>query len=93
MWFHVIPLEDSPVEVEEQEQEEDDGPAQQNTGKIGAKKQRKLEEKQAKKAQREVRVLNAQRHLDCISQLFGGFCDQFTSLGKCTLTGIRDAQF
>ncbi|KAG5272548.1 hypothetical protein AALO_G00166730 [Alosa alosa] len=44
--------EDSPVEVEEAEEEED-VPVQQATGKIGAKKQRKLEEKQARKAQRE----------------------------------------
>lgn len=41
--------------MEVDEQDEEDVPVQMTTGKIGAKKQRKLEEKQARKAQREVR--------------------------------------
>lgn len=57
--FHVISSEDSPVEVEEQEEE--DAPVQMTAGKIGAKKQRKLEEKQARKAQREVREPSVKR--------------------------------
>lgn len=49
--------EDEPEEVEE-EVEQQQQQQQQNslpTAKVGAKKQKKLEEKQAKKAQREVR--------------------------------------
>lgn len=42
--------EEEPVEEDEAEQQ-----SFQPTAKVGAKKQRKLEEKQAKKAQREVR--------------------------------------
>lgn len=45
-------------EEEREEEEEEEEEQQQNfqpTAKIGAKKQKKLEEKQAKKAQREVR--------------------------------------
>lgn len=42
--------EEEPVEEDEVEQQ-----SFQSTAKVGAKKQRKLEEKQAKKAQREVR--------------------------------------
>lgn len=45
--FLHVPVEDSSVE-------EGGGPQVQPAGKIGFKKQRKLEEKQAKKAQREV---------------------------------------
>ncbi|XP_063049519.1 DDRGK domain-containing protein 1-like isoform X2 [Engraulis encrasicolus] len=47
--------EDSPVEVDDVEEEEESA-AQLNTAKIGAKKQRKLEEKQQRKAQREAEL-------------------------------------
>ncbi|XP_075045629.1 DDRGK domain-containing protein 1 [Mixophyes fleayi] len=40
-------------EVVEEEENDDESPEVQATGKIGAKKQKKLEEKQARKAQRE----------------------------------------
>ncbi|XP_046906871.1 DDRGK domain-containing protein 1 isoform X2 [Hypomesus transpacificus] len=45
---------DSPVEVEEEYEEAEQ--QSQATGKIGAKKQKKLEEKQAKRAQREAEL-------------------------------------
>uniref|UniRef100_A0AAY4BEV5 DDRGK domain-containing protein 1 n=1 Tax=Denticeps clupeoides TaxID=299321 RepID=A0AAY4BEV5_9TELE len=45
--------EDSPVEAEEETEEAE---VQQAAGKVGAKKQRKLEEKQARKAQREAEL-------------------------------------
>ncbi|KAF7655140.1 hypothetical protein LDENG_00060080, partial [Lucifuga dentata] len=44
------------VQEEAAEEEEEEQPSFQPTGKIGAKKQRKLEEKQAKKAQREAEL-------------------------------------
>lgn len=44
-----------PEEERDEEEEEEEQPNFQPTAKIGAKKQKKLEEKQAKKAQREVR--------------------------------------
>ena len=45
-------LEEEPADEEEEEEQQSFQP----TVKIGAKKQKKLEEKQAKKAQREVRA-------------------------------------
>lgn len=46
------------LEEEEEHEHEADQQSNQPTAKIGAKKQRKLEEKQARKAQREVREHN-----------------------------------
>lgn len=56
-----ILVENVAAGVDEDEDEEDERPQAeerpQNPVKVGAKKQRKLEEKQARKAQREVRGL------------------------------------
>lgn len=56
--LHVVERVISVLLISEEEREEEEEDEQQNfqpTAKVGAKKQKKLEEKQAKKAQREVR--------------------------------------
>lgn len=56
VFFVVVFLENLDVEVDEDEEVESPQAEErpQATGKVGAKKQRKLEEKQARRAQREV---------------------------------------
>lgn len=75
--------EEEPVEEDEVEQQ-----SFQPTAKVGAKKQRKLEEKQAKKAQREVRhmlhcPLRAHFHL----LVFNELCSTAESLYSLLFSG------
>lgn len=62
MLFSLISEEERVAEEVVDEEEEQNF---QPTAKIGAKKQKKLEEKQAKKAQREVKVLKGSVNCQC----------------------------